>query len=324
MRPEHVRHLACPECRGPLELRPLERDGAHVVSGALRCARCARDHPIRGGIPRFAGTSGEVEGVAARFSASWRAFPHLLPEFERQLFAWLEPFGPADLRGKVVLEAGCGKGRHTRVVAGCDPEVVIALDLGDVVELAHANSAHDPRALVVQGDILRPPLAPGSVDLCFSVGVVHHLPDPAAGVRSLRGCVRPGGRLVVWVYGRENNGWIVHLVSPIRERVTARLSNELLRGLCLAPAALVSAVARAYRRAPAALAEQLPMGPYLRQIGAFPLLEVHSIVHDHLVTPVAYYLRREEVEALLVGAGLTDVGLRWHGRYSWTGWGTVP
>lgn len=326
MRPEHTRHLACPDCRGPLELRADERAGPHVLTGALRCAACATEHPVRGGIPRFGGAPGETlaPAVAARFSASWRAFPHSLPAFERQFFDWLAPFGPDDFRGAVVLEAGCGKGRHTRVVAACQPEVVIALDLGDVVELAFASTVHDPHALVVQGDILHPPIPLASVDLCFSVGVIHHLPDPAAGVRSLRPCLRPGGQLVMWVYGRENNGWVVHLVSPVRERVTSRLPNELLRALCFTPALGVCAVSRAYRRAPEGLAAQLPYAPYLRSIGAFPLHEVHSIVHDHLVTPVAFYLRQDEVEGMLQAAGLTGVGVRWHREYSWTGWGRAP
>ena len=326
MRPEHLRHLACPACRGPLTLQEQERDGPHVLSGALRCAACGVDHPLRGGIPRFAGAPGErlAPAVAARFAGSWRAFPHLLPEFERQFFDWIAPFGPDDLRGAVVLEAGCGKGRHTRVIAGCAPEVAIALDLGDVVELAFANTAHDPRALVVQGDILHPPLPVGSVDLCLSVGVIHHLPAPGEGTRSLRTCLRPGGRMVIWVYGRENNGWIVHVVSPVRERVTSRLPNRLLRALCFPPAVGMFALTQAYRRAPAALAGHLPYAPYLRYIGMMPLHEQHSIVHDHLVTPVAYYLRREEVQALLEQAGLVDVQLRWHGTYSWTGWGRAP
>jgi hypothetical protein len=31
-----------------------------------------------------------------------------------------------------------------------------------------------------------------------------------------------------WVYGAENNGWIVGLVNPVREHVTSRMNPRLL------------------------------------------------------------------------------------------------
>jgi len=51
MRRDLMDILACPVCKGGLELIAREEDGAGVVSGALRCARCAHDYPIVDSIP---------------------------------------------------------------------------------------------------------------------------------------------------------------------------------------------------------------------------------------------------------------------------------
>ncbi len=53
MRRDLMDILACPVCKGELELRvesESEPDG-EVVTGALRCARCEHDYPIRESIP---------------------------------------------------------------------------------------------------------------------------------------------------------------------------------------------------------------------------------------------------------------------------------
>ena len=56
---------------------------------------------------------------------------------------------------------------------------------------------------------------------------------------------------------------------------------------------------------------------------AFPYDELELIVFDQLVTPVAYYLSRAEVEAWFAGDSFTDVALRWHNQMSWTATATV-
>ena len=60
----------------------------------------------------------------------------------------------------------------------------------------------------------------------FSIGVIHHLPDPPAGLKAIGKHVQPDGLLFAWVYGYENNGWIRNVVTPIRERITARLPRR--------------------------------------------------------------------------------------------------
>jgi SAM-dependent methyltransferase len=331
VKPSLLDHLACPECHGRLRLAAVCTEGGEVMEGSLVCAGCGAAWPLRGGVPRFVDPrrTPETARTAAAFGWEWRVFARIEPHHERQFLDWIVPAGPDDFRGRVVVEGGCGKGRHTRLAARYGAAAVIGLDLSSAVEVAFANTRDLPSAHVVQADLLRPPLRPGSCDYAFSVGVLHHLPDPSAGFRALAGAVRPGGAVSVWVYGAEGNGFITRAVTPLRIAVTSRLPPRLLHALSFALAlplkAALSALYRPARRPGREwLRRRLFYEPYLGAISGFPLREVHHIVHDHLAAPVAHYLERDAVERWYRDAGAKDVAIAWHNRNSWRGFGRLP
>jgi len=45
--------LACPVCKGPLELRVEKEDGAEIVTGSLYCQHCQETYPIEDSIPNL-------------------------------------------------------------------------------------------------------------------------------------------------------------------------------------------------------------------------------------------------------------------------------
>lgn len=313
MRPAIASLLACPACLGELALAGAVESDGHVVTGTLACGRCRADYPIRRGVPRLVPgrVQEEARETAARFGEQWKTFDHMSDYQERWLRAWLDPLGPDDFRDRVVFEGGCGKGRHTVVIAEkWRAKDVVALDLGDAVDVAFEHTRRLPNAHVVQGDLLAPPLGRRAFDLAFSIGVLHHLPTPRAGFDRLCELVRPGGRVAIWVYGHESNEWIVRFVNPVRERVTARMPPSLLYWLTLPPAAALAGAARLWR-------EDLPYGAYLRQLATIPVREVHNIVFDQLVTPIAFYLREDEVRSWFARPDLADPRIAWHNRNSW-------
>src|SRR5688572_14224379 len=230
MKPSLSELLCCPECRGSLALRATRSEADEAMEGELRCA-CGRVYPLRGGVPRFAdrlADDGPARRTARAFGWEWQTFSELESYYERQFLDWIRPVEPSSFRDRIVLEAGCGKGRHTTLVGRWGARVVIGIDLSDAVDVAFANTRRQPNVLIVQGDLRRLPLRPGACDLAFSVGVLHHLPVPEEGFRSMARAVRPGGVLAVWVYGAERNGWIRYLVSPLRTVITSRLPPPAL------------------------------------------------------------------------------------------------
>jgi uncharacterized protein YbaR (Trm112 family) len=160
-------------------------------------------------------------------------------------------------------------------------------------------------------------------DYAFSIGVLHHLPDPERGFKALVSKLKPGGAISAWVYGREGNGWIVHVVTPIREHVTSHLPHlmlDTLSGLLTVP--LFAATKLLYRPTKNnVIGKALPYGPYLSYIADFPFREQRSIVFDHLVAPVAFYLTRGEFAAWFDRAHMKDVKIEHHNANSWRGFG---
>ncbi len=321
MRIEALEFIACPKCHAPLNLSrgTPEADG-HIIDGTLECTKGKCTYNIQAGVPALLlGTIDTVKlQTAQRFAEEWTRWSESRDYYEKQFLGWLAPLTPKDFEGKAVFEGGCGKGRHTELVAAFGARAIVSIDLGDSAYVAFKQTRGLRNAHVIIGDLLTPPVQQ-VFDLAFSVGVLHHLPDPAAGFQALRGVVKKGGRVAFWVYGRENNEWIVKFVDPVRKALTSKMPAEWLKPLSLPPsAALWGAIKLLYKPRDDGKGPPLPYGDYFAAMHSFPLDEIHSIVFDQLVTPVAYYLTGDEVRQWL-DRGFEDVNVRWHGQYSWTG-----
>ena len=328
MKPRLLNWLGCPACGGALEIVTARSEApGEIVEGDLGCARCRRTYPIVRGIPRLvlARLTPDEIATAERFGYEWTRFAEIRPEYATQFQGWISPVLPDAFSDRVVVDAGCGKGRHLRLAVSFGAREVIGIDLGPAAEVAARNTRDLDSVHVVQGDLREPPIKRGSIDLVYSIGVLHHLPQPSSGFRALAPLLRPGGLLVAWLYAREGNGWVLALVDPAR-RITRRLPLPLVSGLAAAlTVPLWVAIRLLYgpARHHAWLRRLLPYQSYLSDLAAFPFREVHSIAFDQLLAPVAHYMGRDEVERCFAEAKLDLSSLRWHHRNSWAASG-VP
>src|SRR5512132_2004433 len=236
-------YLRCPSCAGALLLSVASTEEAEIMEGQLACDPCQSKFPIVRGIPRF-GTpeklDAEKAATAENFGWQWQHFAQSDELYADQFLGWIAPVRPEFFQDKVVLEGGCGKGRHTQLAATWGAHDVIGVDLSEAVETAFAATRNLENAHIVQADIYHLPFA-RVFDYAFSVGVLHHLPDPRAGFRSLATKVKDGGYLSAWVYGAESNEWITRFVDPLREGLTSRMNRRALLHLSRLPAAMVYA-----------------------------------------------------------------------------------
>jgi uncharacterized protein YbaR (Trm112 family)/SAM-dependent methyltransferase len=183
--------------------------------------------------PNDAGVS--VERTRASFNQEWGY--HVLGgrtwgmELDHRVETFfLEPLRipRSQLRGKVVLDAGCGNGSQSVAYTEFGVEV-IAVDLTTGVEKGQAYRHLHGGAVIdkihfVQGDLQHPPLALSSVDIIHAVGVLHHTSDTLQTFRALRPLLRPGGIYYVWLY--EFEPYVTPLVNAIRT-VSTRIPAEL-------------------------------------------------------------------------------------------------
>ena len=327
-----LQYLACPSCAKEIQLGQIEKsEGEEILDGELLCVACNRRYPIRAGIPRFVELDAierDKAATAENFGWQWQHFNETDEHYAKQFLGWIGPVKQEFFAGKVVLEGGCGKGRHTQLAAKWGAKDIIGVDLSIAVDTAFAATRHLENAHIVQADIFHLPFR-RCFDYAFSIGVLHHLPDPRAGFRSLAGKVKAGGHVSAWIYGAENNEWITGLVSPLREKLTSRLQPLTLLQLSKLPAAVVftatkllygplnrSAIGKP-------LASHLFYNDYLYAISHFNWREQHSIVFDHLNAPTAFYIRRAEFEEWWEDIAATDVVIGWHNKNSWRGFGKV-
>ncbi len=308
--------LRCPDCGGP-----LSASGAPAFA---RCPGCRREFTEEAGVCDLspAGSAPLTLKTAAQFGASWRIHDHITGYHDRQFRDWIRPLAPADFAGRVVLEGGCGKGRHSLAIAGWNPARLLSLDLSDAVQLAAHNTADRDNVSCVRANLLRIPVADGVADIAVCVGVLHHLEDPQAGLQELWRTLKPGGTLCLWVYGREGNGWIVHFVDPVRKGITSRIPTRWLRPLLWPLSGFLFLLLKLlYGPLTARGARDirwLPYSAYLGYISKFPFTEIEHITLDHLCPPIAYYLSRSTLESWVAGLpGAERAEYRWHNRNSW-------
>lgn len=243
-----------------------------------------------------------------RFGYEWEKFDTVLAEHETQFLKWVFPLGQEDFKGKRTLDAGCGMGRNSFWVLKYGASEAVAFDFDRrSVESARKNLSSFSNATVNFHSIYEDRYH-DEFDVVFSIGVIHHLERPEEAVRRLKSAVKPGGRVLIWVYGYEGNEWIVRFVSPIRRLITSRIPPALLNALTYGVSVPFSIF---IRMAPTT-------HPYLRQMKGFGFHHVHSIIFDQLLPSVANYWRRNEARSLFERAGLGDIEIHRVNQNSWT------
>ena len=234
-----------------------------------------------------------------RFGYQWERYRELLPQYEGQFRNWTK-LTPEEVRGKQVLDAGCGMGRNSYWPLAWGAESLVALD-NDERSLAAARRtlADFPNAAIERQDLSELPPWESRFDLVLCIGVLHHLERPRRALENLVRSLRAGGRLVVWVYSYEGNEWIVRYVNPIRVHTTSRMPLPIVHALAYGLAVPLFGVVKS----------GLAPTPYLGQLATFSFRHIVSIVLDQLIPEVSNYWRRDEVEALTRDLPLRDLAI---------------
>jgi uncharacterized protein YbaR (Trm112 family) len=142
LKAEAIRYLICPACQGLLSLEAEQSDAEEILQGKLRCS-CGSLHPVREGIAEFV-----TEKYTASFSFQWLAMEDSPENMQatRQVYVdFLARSGvdPERLRGRRVLDAGCGRGPLTALLSEYAEETV-GLDLSEAFGWRRVEPAASP------------------------------------------------------------------------------------------------------------------------------------------------------------------------------------
>jgi ubiquinone/menaquinone biosynthesis C-methylase UbiE len=140
---------------------------------------------------------------------------------EDEFDEFIEPFherlrangiSPEVFRGARCLDAGCGGGRASVMMAQCGAAEVVGYDLSERnIETSRARARHRglDQCSFVQGSLLDIPFEDASFDIVWCNGVLHHTEDPDKGLAEITRVLRPGGRLWLYLYGSGGIYWFM-------------------------------------------------------------------------------------------------------------------
>jgi SAM-dependent methyltransferase len=230
------------------------------------------------------------------------------------LFPFIEM---GQIRDRRVAEIGSGSGRIVNMLLQCGARHIIAVDPSEAFEVLCRNIEQPEKVtcLKITGDKLP---AYSDLDYVFSIGVLHHIPDPAPVVEAVFKALRPGGHFLVWLYSKEGNGLYLALVRPLRA-LTKRLPHFLLAFLVEIMYWPLVLYIKLCHWLP------LPLREYM-----LPILEKMSvekrrlIIYDQLNPEYAKYYTRFDAEKLLSDGKFENVRIHHRHGYSWTVIGTKP
>ncbi len=223
-------------------------------------------------------------------------------------------FGPllelSDFRGKSVCEVGSGNGRFIKLLSRYAASVC-GIEPSDAVDVARDYVKDADNVRFVNQSIYDINLGE-TFDYVLCLGVLHHLPEPVEAVKKIHQLTKPGGRAVIWVYGKEGNRLYL-CVSRILRFFTVRIPHralDLLSKVLTYPLKWYIALCRK---------AALPMRDYMVNVlGNYDDYTLTLTIYDQLNPSIAEYWSREEYEAILRDGGFSEFELYHRHEYSWT------
>jgi SAM-dependent methyltransferase len=202
----------------------IELVDPHDRSTPLRTGECeltsplGHRYPIVDGVPDFTDVSDSGQAQTSEsFGFKWNKQPdwgfkpghtEVVWSIWKDFFGWDSPEQLERLmRGKTVLDAGCGSGAALQQFADY-PDAVAAVDISEAIHACHARFGARPNIRFARADLTQLPFRERSFDVIWSSGVLHHTPDTFQSLTALRRHLKPHGRVIFYVYVKK---------APLRE-----------------------------------------------------------------------------------------------------------
>jgi len=207
------------------------------------------------------------------------------------------------------FDMGCGSGRWARIVA---PRVgrLHCIDPSSALSVARQALADQSNVQFHQASVAASGLPPNSQDFGYSLGVLHHVPDTAAAIRSCADLLKPGAPLLLYLYYAFDNRpcwfrWLWQLSNAVRLLIRLlpprpkQLVTDLIALSIYWPLARFAALAEAAGLPVASL----PLS-YYRRCSFYTL---RTDARDRFGTPLEQRFSRAQIRQMCSAAGLVDL-----------------
>ena len=207
------------------------------------------------------------------------------------------------------FDMGCGSGRWARIIA---PKVghLHCIDPSDAIDIAMTNLASFSNLSFHRASVDEQCLPQSSQDFGYSLGVLHHVPDTQAAIRSCVDLLKPGAPLLLYLYyAFDNRSWWFRAIWKLSD-----LGRSLI---CKFPPWIKHKVTDVI-----ALIVYLPLAIFSRilermgyEVSGIPLsyYRKHSFytmrtdARDRFGTPLEHRFTRQKIKAMMESAGLVNI-----------------
>lgn len=221
-----------------------------------------------------------------------------------------------EIKSKDVLDIGSGTGRIINMLLDAGAAKVTAVEPSVAFEVLKSNTrnrADKIAYLNCRGDEIH---YNNEVDYVFSIGVLHHIPDPKPVVDAAFKALKDNGKMLIWLYGYEKNELYLSLILPLR-RLTAKVPDPVLIFMCFTLTFFMAAYMYLCKILP------LPMRSYmLNHQLKLDWRNRYLTIFDQLNPAEARYYKEAEAVRLLADSGFKNIKTYHRHGYSWTVIGT--
>jgi len=212
----------------------------------------------------------------------------------------------------VGFDLGCGSGRWAKCVAPRVGRLHCIDPSREALEVARKNLAGFSNCEFHHASVDRIPLAPGTMDFGYSLGVLHHVPDTAAGIAACARLLKPGAPLLLYLYYAFDNqpSWyrLLWHLSDLLRRIISRspdwlryTASQIIAASIYYPLARLSLV---LERSGMNI-RSMPLAIYRKR--SFYTMRTDAL--DRFGTHLEHRFTSEQVRRLMLAADLEDVVL---------------
>ena len=286
-------------------IRMSNRQEVEIISGTIHCGDCGQEYPIENGIPNMLL---EEEGQSSL---------HRHTIFDQNQSVWKDhfleiaaPLLPKDFLGKVVVDLGCGYGRHSFYSALYGAELICIDNAIDALQSTQKNTSGFTHRHLIQADARNLPLKSASIDILYCYGLLHHIENPNKALDEMDLVLKAGGCLSLWVYG-PRQGATLQINNLIRSQ-TADMSHDSLLRL----AESIARFLRVFSHTPYRWFGNVPyFGDILSHLPVhdhhkWPFDVVVADIYDRLRVKVLQWFTKEDLEKWYGNKGYSNISVR--------------
>ena len=224
----------------------------------------------------------------------------------------VNPFDLNLVKNKIICEIGVGSGRILKNLIKLSPKRIYAIEPSEAIEVAKKNNKNSEVEILykkIPGQMIN---FEDEIDYIFSLGVIHHIPEPEIVCKKIYVSLKPKGKFIIWLYGREGNELYLFIFNNLR-KIIKYMPYKILNLFSIFLNLFLSVYIFSCKYL------NLPLKNYMINVLKKCSFEKRKyIIFDQLNPSYSKYYTKNEVETLLTKSGFQKFEIINRHQYSWT------